>query len=111
MSVVTGDRLAPWLASQTPAVSRGSVFSIAYVTSRALLARCHSPRAFLVSGMTVPEEDAEVGQGSKYCLVAIGRLQVRKGSRPFHLPRGLGAPLLSPCAFSGGWVPRLTLWE
>ncbi|XP_053128532.1 aryl hydrocarbon receptor nuclear translocator 2 isoform X1 [Hemicordylus capensis] len=27
-------------------------------------------------GMTVPEEDAEVSQGSKYCLVAIGRLQV-----------------------------------
>nr|XP_023408603.1 aryl hydrocarbon receptor nuclear translocator 2 [Loxodonta africana] len=31
---------------------------------------------FLISGMTIPEEDAEVGQGSKYCLVAIGRLQV-----------------------------------
>lgn len=26
--------------------------------------------------MTIPEEDADVGQGSKYCLVAIGRLQV-----------------------------------
>lgn len=24
-----------------------------------------------------------MGQGSKYCLVAIGRLQVRKGSGPF----------------------------
>jgi len=32
--------------------------------------------AFLFPGMTIPEEDAEVGQGSKYCLVAIGRLQV-----------------------------------
>lgn len=32
---------------------------------------------FLISGMTIPEEDADVGQGSKYCLVAIGRLQVR----------------------------------
>jgi len=35
--------------------------------------------AFLFPGMTIPEEDAEVGQGSKYCLVAIGRLQVRPG--------------------------------
>lgn len=34
---------------------------------------------FLIPGMTIPEEDAEVGQGSKYCLVAIGRLQVRGG--------------------------------
>eukprot|EP00069_Balaena_mysticetus_P012405 bmy_07510T0 len=32
--------------------------------------------AFLISGMTIPEEDADVGQSSKYCLVAIGRLQV-----------------------------------
>ncbi|KAG8145104.1 hypothetical protein E2320_013475 [Naja naja] len=30
----------------------------------------------IILGMTIPEEDAEVGQGSKYCLVAIGRLQV-----------------------------------
>ncbi|XP_024905867.1 aryl hydrocarbon receptor nuclear translocator 2 isoform X2 [Pteropus alecto] len=29
-----------------------------------------------MTGMTIPEEDADVGQGSKYCLVAIGRLQV-----------------------------------
>ena len=35
----------------------------------------------LISGMTIPEEDADVGQGSKYCLVAIGRLQVSK--KPF----------------------------
>lgn len=34
--------------------------------------------ACLISGMTIPEEDADVGQGSKYCLVAIGRLQVGK---------------------------------
>lgn len=39
--------------------------------------------AFLISGMTIPEEDADVGQSSKYCLVAIGRLQVRKSSQPF----------------------------
>lgn len=29
------------------------------------------------SGMTIPEEDTEAGQTGKYCLVAIGRLQVR----------------------------------
>nr|XP_029511444.1 aryl hydrocarbon receptor nuclear translocator 2-like [Oncorhynchus nerka] len=29
-----------------------------------------------MSGMTIPEEDTEAGQTSKYCLVAIGRLQV-----------------------------------
>lgn len=28
------------------------------------------------SGMTIPEEDTEAGQTGKYCLVAIGRLQV-----------------------------------
>lgn len=28
------------------------------------------------SGMTIPDEDTEAGQTSKYCLVAIGRLQV-----------------------------------
>jgi len=33
-------------------------------------------KAWPPAGMTIPEEDAEVGQGSKYCLVAIGRLQV-----------------------------------
>lgn len=27
-------------------------------------------------GMTIPDEDTEAGQTSKYCLVAIGRLQV-----------------------------------
>lgn len=27
-------------------------------------------------GMTIPEEDTEAGQTGKYCLVAIGRLQV-----------------------------------
>ncbi|XP_076984633.1 aryl hydrocarbon receptor nuclear translocator 2 isoform X3 [Tamandua tetradactyla] len=32
-------------------------------------------KAWPPAGMTIPEEDAEVGQGSKYCLVAIGRLQ------------------------------------
>ncbi|XP_069480273.1 aryl hydrocarbon receptor nuclear translocator 2 isoform X3 [Ambystoma mexicanum] len=33
-------------------------------------------KAWPPAGMTIPEEDSEVGQGSKYCLVAIGRLQV-----------------------------------
>nr|XP_044616370.1 aryl hydrocarbon receptor nuclear translocator 2 isoform X4 [Equus asinus] len=32
-------------------------------------------KAWPPAGMTIPEEDADVGQGSKYCLVAIGRLQ------------------------------------
>lgn len=31
---------------------------------------------FLYSGMTIPDEDSEASQTSKYCLVAIGRLQV-----------------------------------
>lgn len=39
--------------------------------------------ALLISGMTIPEEDADVGQGSKYCLVAIGRLQVSRRPQPF----------------------------
>uniref|UniRef100_A0A8C6L715 Aryl-hydrocarbon receptor nuclear translocator 2 n=1 Tax=Nothobranchius furzeri TaxID=105023 RepID=A0A8C6L715_NOTFU len=30
----------------------------------------------LLTGMTIPEEDSEAGQTGKYCLVAIGRLQV-----------------------------------
>uniref|UniRef100_A0A6I8NL88 Aryl hydrocarbon receptor nuclear translocator 2 n=1 Tax=Ornithorhynchus anatinus TaxID=9258 RepID=A0A6I8NL88_ORNAN len=33
-------------------------------------------KAWPPAGMTIPEEDTDVGQGSKYCLVAIGRLQV-----------------------------------
>uniref|UniRef100_A0A673TJ94 Aryl hydrocarbon receptor nuclear translocator 2 n=1 Tax=Suricata suricatta TaxID=37032 RepID=A0A673TJ94_SURSU len=33
-------------------------------------------KAWPPAGMTVPEDDVDVGQGSKYCLVAIGRLQV-----------------------------------
>ncbi|XP_053573648.1 aryl hydrocarbon receptor nuclear translocator 2 isoform X2 [Bombina bombina] len=33
-------------------------------------------KAWPPAGMTIPDEDAEVGQVSKYCLVAIGRLQV-----------------------------------
>ncbi|MEE6503769.1 hypothetical protein FKM82_004939, partial [Ascaphus truei] len=33
-------------------------------------------KAWPPAGMIIPEEDTEVGQGSKYCLVAIGRLQV-----------------------------------
>lgn len=68
--------------------------------------------AFLVSGMTIPEEDADVGQGSKYCLVAIGRLQVRVGSRLFPSQSGLSvmkgsslqiwARLLSSCELGTG---------
>lgn len=37
------------------------------------LTRLHS---VFPSGMTIPEEDTEAGQTGKYCLVAIGRLQV-----------------------------------
>nr|XP_033776463.1 aryl hydrocarbon receptor nuclear translocator 2 isoform X1 [Geotrypetes seraphini] len=33
-------------------------------------------KAWPPAGITVPEEDSDVGQGNKYCLVAIGRLQV-----------------------------------
>uniref|UniRef100_A0A674EMP5 Aryl-hydrocarbon receptor nuclear translocator 2 n=1 Tax=Salmo trutta TaxID=8032 RepID=A0A674EMP5_SALTR len=33
-------------------------------------------KAWPPAGMTIPEEDTEAGQTSKYCLVAIGRLQV-----------------------------------
>jgi hypothetical protein len=36
--------------------------------------------------MTIPEEDADVGQGSKYCLVAIGRLQVSEKLGVFSIP-------------------------
>lgn len=108
-------------------VSSGSVFSIALVESRAVCHACALRRGHvwtvlsrLVSGMTIPEEDADVGQGSKYCLVAIGRLQVRKSSRLFH-PKG--APHLSsteqrPVGFRApselaaagvGWGPSVSL--
>uniref|UniRef100_A0A3B4AGJ8 Aryl hydrocarbon receptor nuclear translocator 2 n=1 Tax=Periophthalmus magnuspinnatus TaxID=409849 RepID=A0A3B4AGJ8_9GOBI len=33
-------------------------------------------KAWPPAGMTIPDEDTEAGQGGKYCLVAIGRLQV-----------------------------------
>ncbi|XP_062819495.1 aryl hydrocarbon receptor nuclear translocator 2 isoform X1 [Anolis carolinensis] len=42
-------------------------------------------------GMTIPEEDAEVGQGSKYCLVAIGRLQVTSSPVCMDM-NGMSAP-------------------
>lgn len=32
-----------------------------------------------LTGMTIPDEDTEAGQTGKYCLVAIGRLQVCGG--------------------------------
>lgn len=31
---------------------------------------------FLYTGMNIPDEDSEGSQTGKYCLVAIGRLQV-----------------------------------
>lgn len=42
------------------------------------LSEFHSVWLVSFSGMTIPEEDSESGQTSKYCLVAIGRLQVSK---------------------------------
>lgn len=30
-----------------------------------------------LSGVSLPDDDPDAGQGSKFCLVAIGRLQVR----------------------------------
>lgn len=40
------------------------------------LSEFHSLLMVSLLGMTIPEEDSEAGQTSKYCLVAIGRLQV-----------------------------------
>lgn len=68
--------------------------------------------AFLIPGMTIPEEDAEVGQGSKYCLVAIGRLQVRARARFSAGPeRGLRFQGAGACgsAHSDPRVPSV-LW-
>uniref|UniRef100_H3ANY1 Aryl-hydrocarbon receptor nuclear translocator 2 n=1 Tax=Latimeria chalumnae TaxID=7897 RepID=H3ANY1_LATCH len=42
-------------------------------------------------GMTIPEEDTEAGQGSKYCLVAIGRLQVTSSPLSMDL-NGMSVP-------------------
>lgn len=71
----------------------GPLFPLAQVKPRAPWPLSRPSWAFLLAGMTIPEDDADVGQGSKYCLVAIGRLQVRAGARPSALcRRGLAFP-------------------
>lgn len=35
---------------------------------------------FFLSGLSIPDEDTESSQNGKYCLVAIGRLQVCQGN-------------------------------
>uniref|UniRef100_A0A8C1X1P3 Aryl hydrocarbon receptor nuclear translocator 2 n=1 Tax=Cyprinus carpio TaxID=7962 RepID=A0A8C1X1P3_CYPCA len=42
-------------------------------------------------GMTIPDEDTEAGQTSKYCLVAIGRLQVTSSPVSMDM-NGLSVP-------------------
>lgn len=48
-------------------------------------------KAWPPAGMTIPEEDTEAGQTSKYCLVAIGRLQVTSSPVSMDL-NGLSVP-------------------
>nr|XP_005989658.1 PREDICTED: aryl hydrocarbon receptor nuclear translocator 2 isoform X2 [Latimeria chalumnae] len=48
-------------------------------------------KAWPPAGMTIPEEDTEAGQGSKYCLVAIGRLQVTSSPLSMDL-NGMSVP-------------------
>ncbi|KAG9341334.1 hypothetical protein JZ751_019438 [Albula glossodonta] len=48
-------------------------------------------KAWPPAGMTIPEEDTEAGQGSKYCLVAIGRLQVTSSPVSMDM-NGLSVP-------------------
>ncbi|XP_018619274.1 aryl hydrocarbon receptor nuclear translocator 2 isoform X2 [Scleropages formosus] len=48
-------------------------------------------KAWPPAGMTIPEEDAEAGQSSKYCLVAIGRLQVTSSPVSMDM-NGLSVP-------------------
>lgn len=38
--------------------------------------KCLTYLLFFCLGMNIPDEDSESGQTGKYCLVAIGRLQV-----------------------------------
>ncbi|KAG8516421.1 Aryl hydrocarbon receptor nuclear translocator 2, partial [Galemys pyrenaicus] len=60
-------------------------------------------KAWPPAGMTIPEEDADVGQGSKYCLVAIGRLQGPGGPLYPHVQSGRGpSGGLNAWAGSGG---------
>uniref|UniRef100_A0A9J8BKK7 Aryl hydrocarbon receptor nuclear translocator 2 n=1 Tax=Cyprinus carpio carpio TaxID=630221 RepID=A0A9J8BKK7_CYPCA len=50
-------------------------------------------KAWPPAGMTIPDEDTEAGQTSKYCLVAIGRLQVCVTSSPVSMDmNGLSVP-------------------
>ncbi|KAM9860841.1 aryl hydrocarbon receptor nuclear translocator 2 [Aulostomus maculatus] len=48
-------------------------------------------KAWPPAGMTVPEEDSEAGQTGKYCLVAIGRLQVTSSPVSMDM-NGLSVP-------------------
>ncbi|XP_066504055.1 aryl hydrocarbon receptor nuclear translocator 2 [Hoplias malabaricus] len=48
-------------------------------------------KAWPPAGMTIPEEDTEAGQTSKYCLVAIGRLQVTSSPMSMDM-NGLSVP-------------------
>uniref|UniRef100_A0A8C5N5J3 Aryl hydrocarbon receptor nuclear translocator 2 n=1 Tax=Gouania willdenowi TaxID=441366 RepID=A0A8C5N5J3_GOUWI len=48
-------------------------------------------KAWPPAGMTIPEEDTESGQTSKYCLVAIGRLQVTSSPVSMDM-NGLSVP-------------------
>ncbi|XP_038158972.1 aryl hydrocarbon receptor nuclear translocator 2 isoform X1 [Cyprinodon tularosa] len=48
-------------------------------------------KAWPPAGMTIPEEDTEAGQTGKYCLVAIGRLQVTSSPVSMDL-NGLSVP-------------------
>uniref|UniRef100_A0A672ZQR6 Aryl hydrocarbon receptor nuclear translocator 2 n=1 Tax=Sphaeramia orbicularis TaxID=375764 RepID=A0A672ZQR6_9TELE len=48
-------------------------------------------KAWPPAGMTIPEEDTEAGQGGKYCLVAIGRLQVTSSPVSMDM-NGLSVP-------------------
>uniref|UniRef100_A0A4W4G0C7 Aryl hydrocarbon receptor nuclear translocator 2 n=1 Tax=Electrophorus electricus TaxID=8005 RepID=A0A4W4G0C7_ELEEL len=48
-------------------------------------------KAWPPAGMTIPEEDTEAGQTSKYCLVAIGRLQVTSSPVSMDM-NGLSVP-------------------
>lgn len=48
-------------------------------------------KAWPPAGMTIPDEDTEAGQGGKYCLVAIGRLQVTSSPVSMDM-NGLSVP-------------------
>ncbi|XP_048118684.1 aryl hydrocarbon receptor nuclear translocator 2 isoform X1 [Alosa alosa] len=48
-------------------------------------------KAWPPAGMTIPDEDSEGGQTSKYCLVAIGRLQVTSSPVSMDM-NGLSVP-------------------